>query len=347
MGIRADIGALLRRIGLGLALAWGPGAALALCDVTYRVQPGDTLAAIADLHYGDGEKWTLIYYANLDVMAPGTQDVAAGAQLYIPCPVGEITPDATPLLQPDAEMTLLTGGNYAPFTDRNWPGNGLVTELVNAALEMTPDPVPYTITWEDQWSQALLPLLDDKTHDMGFPWLRPDCEGTPEDALCATFHFSEPLMDLPIMLFVRAEGGMVYTSDADILGKTLCRPEGFFTHDLDRADRRWLSEGLITLRQPASPEACLEMLMSGEVDAATFNVFLGASKIVAMGLRGQVVPLEMPLSREALHVVISKRHWRGTTHLYRVNAGLEALRASGRYGEIVSRHLEVFWGQLN
>lgn len=87
--------------------------------------------------------------------------------------------------------------------------------------------------------------------------------------------------------------------------------------------------------------------MSGEVDAATFNVFLGASKIVAMGLRGQVVPLEMPLSREALHVVISKRHWRGTTHLYRVNAGLEALRASGRYGEIVSRHLEVFWGQLN
>ncbi|MBZ8118586.1 transporter substrate-binding domain-containing protein [Roseovarius sp. LXJ103] len=336
----------MRSVGLGSALTLIPAGALALCDVTYRVQPGDTLAAIADVHYGDGEKWTLIYYANLDMMTPGTRDVAPGAQVYVPCPAGEIAPDDTPLLQPDAEMTLLTGGNYAPFTDQTWPGNGLVTELVNAALEMTPEPVPYAITWEDQWSQDLLPLLDEKTHDMGFPWQRPDCEGTPDDALCASFHFSEPLIDLPIMLFVRAEGGMVYASDADVVGKTLCRPKGFFTHDLDRADRRWLSEGQITLRQPSSPEACLEMVMSGEVDAATFNVFLGTSKIKAMGLRGQVVPLETPLSHEALHVVISKSHWRGTTHLYRVNAGLEALRASGRYGEIVSRHLSLFWEQV-
>ena len=53
-----------------------------------------------------------------------------------------------------------------------------------------------------------------------------------------------------------------------------------------------------------------------------------------------------PLSRESLHVIISKTHWRGTTHLYRINAGLGALRDSGRYNEIVSRHLELFWEQV-
>jgi len=98
--------------------------------------------------------------------------------------------------------------------------------------------------------------------------------------------------------------------------------------------------------QAESPEACFEEVMAGRADAATFNVFLGGTKIVRMGLRGKIVPVEKPLSRETLHVVISKTHWRGTTHLYRLNAGLDALRASGRYNEIVSKHLEIFWGQL-
>jgi polar amino acid transport system substrate-binding protein len=65
-----------------------------------------------------------------------------------------------------------------------------------------------------------------------------------------------------------------------------------------------------------------------------------------MGLRGAVVPLDKPLSVEGLHVVISKKHWRGTTHLYRFNAGLAALKKSDRYAQIVSKHLGEFWDQL-
>jgi polar amino acid transport system substrate-binding protein len=45
-------------------------------------------------------------------------------------------------------------------------------------------------------------------------------------------------------------------------------------------------------------------------------------------------------------VVITKKHWRGTTHLYRFNAGLAALKQSDRYNEIVSRHLNIFWDRL-
>lgn len=328
----------------GLALVL-PGAASALCDVTYKVRPGDTLFSIAEIHYEDREKWTLIYYSNQGILN-GIEQIAPGLDVYIPCPAEDVAPDATPLKQVEAEMTLLTGGNYAPFADRGWPGEGLVTELVNAALEMSPDPVPYAIAWEDDWSQHLFPLLDQKTYDMGFPWLRPECEAVPENERCANFHFSDPLMDLPIMLFKRKGGAFTYTGDADVIGATLCRPAGYFTHDLDRADRRWLSEGRITLVQPDSPEACFQELMDGQVDAVTLNVFLGATKIVKMGLRGKVEPIDQPLSREKLHVVISKTHWRGTTHLYRLNAGLAALRENGRYDEIVARHLEIFWDQL-
>lgn len=334
---------LIRACLLGLATVL-PGSAWALCDVTYKVQPGDTLFSIAGFHYGSTEKWTLVYYANQGVLQG--QEAVPGTDVFIPCAAATVEPDATPLRQETAGMTLLTASNYAPFTDRTWPGEGLVTELVNAALELSPSPVPYAIAWEDDWSQHLFPLLDQKTYDMGFPWIKPDCAATPENELCAKFHFSDPLMELPIMLFAGEGSGFNYETDDDLVGRTLCRPAGYFTHDLDRADRRWLSEGKITLVQPASPEACFEALVAGEVDAVTLNVFLGASKIVSMGLRGKVLPVDKPLSREALHVIISKTHWRGTTHLYRINAGLAALRDSGRYNEIVSRHLEVFWDRL-
>lgn len=60
------------------------------------------------------------------------------------------------------------GVGLCAFTDRNWLGQGMVTELVNAALENTPHPVPYAITWDDNWSTHLFPQLDGKKFDMGF-----------------------------------------------------------------------------------------------------------------------------------------------------------------------------------
>jgi polar amino acid transport system substrate-binding protein len=98
--------------------------------------------------------------------------------------------------------------------------------------------------------------------------------------------------------------------------------------------------------QGKDPADCFNQVLSGKVDAATVNLFLGANLILEMGLRNKILPLEKPLSEEGLHVVISKRHWRGTTHLYRVNAGLQKLKDDGRYQEIVSRHMELFRAQL-
>lgn len=316
------------------------------CNVDYQVQGRDTLFSIAEAHYGDIDKWALIYYANQDKLAGAFLELTPGQVLRVPCPAGDTRADATPLRQSGAQMTLLTGGNYAPFTDQDWPGGGLITELINAALELAPQPVPYEIVWEDDWSKHLFPLLDEKRYDMGFPWLKPDCQAEPDNERCANFHFSEPLFLLPIMLFKQRGSDFTYESDADILGKTLCRPKGYFTHDLDRPGRRWLTDRKITLVQADTPDACFALLVTGKVDLVTVNLFLGADKIVALKLRDQVEALERPLSEEGLYVIISKRHWRGTTLLYRLNAGVAALRDSGRYKDIVAKHLEIFWQRL-
>ena len=84
------------------------------------------------------------------------------------------------------------------------------------------------------------------------------------------------------------------------------------------------------------------MLADGKVDAVSVNEFLGTVKLKELSLQGKVESLERPVGTQGLHVVISKRHWRGTTNLYRFNAGLESLKKSARYDEIVSRHIELF-----
>ncbi|WP_425038292.1 ABC transporter substrate-binding protein [Primorskyibacter sp. S187A] len=330
------------------ALVASSGAALAQCGQPQRVDAGDTLLSLATEAYGDAEQWALIYYANQDALDASGFRLAPGMTLVIPCAPGQepVAAEATPLQQVDAELTLVTGSNFAPFTDLDWPGQGMFTELVNAVLEMSPSPVPYAIAWENDWAQHLTPILDGKQADMGFPWAKPDCEKTPENYRCSQFHFSDPLVDVLIMLFVRADGDMRFDQDSDIFGKRICRPTGFFTHDLDRKGREWLSQGKITLLRAESPHACFEMVQRGEADAASVNVFTGAKVIEELGLRGEIVPLERPVSSEGLHVIISKSHWRGTTHLFRINAGLRALRASARYDEIVARHLGIFWDQI-
>lgn len=325
-----------------------PSSAEACEPAQYSVNSGDTVFTIAEQFYGDIERWSLIFYSNQSALSNPLQ-IPAGTLLTVPCPLdgSDFVAEATPLQVEDAEMMLVTGSNYAPFTDRAWPGQGMITELVNAAMEETPSPVTYSITWEDDWSKHLFPMLDSKEFDMGFPWFRPDCENTPSNERCVNFHFSDPIVELLQLLFVANGSDLTFDQDSDLYGKTLCRPAGYFTFDLDSADRQWLTRNLVALEQPATPGDCFRLLLDGQVDAVALNEFTGWTTLSDMGLRDQVAPLANPLGVQGLHVIISKKHWRGTTHLYRFNAGLKKLKESERYDQIVSRHLGVFWDRVN
>ena len=342
-------------IGLLVGTVWSaPSLALA-CAPTYVVQEGDTLFSIAETQFGDLTKWSLIFYNNPQIQAGSLLDVPVGTELTIPCPdetpivetpVTEAKPEPSrPVADPNAEIRLLTGSGYAPFADLNWPSQGMLTELVNAAFEESDAPLSYAITWEDNWA-GHSSQLGDKDFDMGFPWFRPDCEIDPSHQNCVDFHFSDPLVDLVNVLFVKSDSDMGFDSDADIEGKTLCRPARRYTYDLDRAERAWLSKGLITLEQPQTAEACFDLLMEDKVDAVALDEFSGTATLLDMDLNGSVVALPRALSVESLYVVISKQHWRGTTHLYRFNSGLANLKRSGRYNEIINRHLSYFRDQL-
>jgi polar amino acid transport system substrate-binding protein len=348
------------------------------CDRTYVLQQGNTLLSIAQDYYQERSKWSVIYYANEEALGGNLVDLPTGVTLNIPCVDGEnaaavqatatqseepaaepvvepavtqtttqtVQADPTPLQQDNAQIKLLTGSNYAPFTQKDWVGGGMFTELVNASFESAPNPLTFSIKWEDDWSKHLFPMLDGKEFDMGFPWARPNCELDPTNERCANFHFSDPVFEVLELLYTKADSTRVFADDSDIHGATLCRAKGYFSHDLEENGRLWLTNNLVELVRPATPADCFKLLAEGKVDFVAASEFLGPSTIATLGMEGQFKAMERAVSSSGLHVIISKRHWRGTTNLYRFNAGLEALKKTPRYDQIVDRHWQIYYDIL-
>lgn len=334
---------------LALMLAAGSAQADLACGTSHVVPEGQSLTDMAQAAYGDAGKWTLIHYANAAALGVGGGAIGPGMTVFVPClgtSAAAVTSDPAPLQQPDAELRFVTMALPPLLTDPEAQGGGMLTEIVNAAMEATPNPVPYAVIWDREVEANLLPAPQGQQADMGFPLARPDCAIAGAAPVCAGLHWSDPVFVLPVQLFVTQGGGMGFASDEDLEDKTLCLAEGDQAPWLDGNGRNLVADGLVTVTRAADFNACLDLLVAGDVDAVPQDIFSGVDQVYQRGLRGQVTALERPIGTESLHVVISKGHWRGTTHLYRVNAGLAAIKASGRYDEIVNRHLALYMEKI-
>ena len=326
--------------------ASAPALAQPVCDVTYTAQQGDTPSRVAQLHYANPDRWSWVTGANPDLAQGQTDPFAQGDQVFIPCMAPNAdTQAATPVSEADVMLSAPAG--LAPLVSRTWPGQGMLNALLAAALSENSAPLRHAVTWQDTGPGLDLQMLAARHLDMTVVLARPECSNNPAPAACAAFHVSDPMVELPLLLFVRPDQGFTFQSQADLSGLRLCQPAGHPTRGAGQNGTSWASDATIRLEAPASPEACFQMLMEGQVDAVALNALTGASTIAAMGLNRQVVALDRPLARQTLHIAVPKVHWRGTTLIYRVNSGLAALRASGRYDQIVDRHMAVLWNRLN
>ncbi|WP_420011088.1 peptidoglycan-binding protein LysM [Tateyamaria sp.] len=248
---------------LGLAVLGTSTPALAQsCGGTYVVAPGDSLSVIADTLYKDAGKWTAIHQANITAIGENPNAIGVGQSLSINCIDGLPTGlDGAPLViratarapEPrrtasQAKIKLITGDDFAPFTDRGLENGGLLADVVNVAMQAATGADGYDIHWINDWSAHLTPLLTEEMADMSFPWARPDCEGEPDQDRCVNFHYSKPMFEYLILLFVDKDRPVVFAQDSDLEGRTLCRPEAYTTHMLDQNGRNWVRDGKVTLK---------------------------------------------------------------------------------------------------
>jgi polar amino acid transport system substrate-binding protein len=368
----------VRHIARGCVLAvstmLGQGAASAqTCGSEYTVRDGDTLSSVAARAYGNPAQWTLIFYANQDRLGANVSLLVPGLAIRIPCPGGTsgaaapaTTPPATASQSlsgpaPDSQilissvvrhMETLTADGYPPYTGRALEGGGMLTEVVTTALNIvkveSKGKFDFGISWVNDWSAHLNPLLLTRAFDVGFPWARPNCDDPQSlsadgQLRCQRFYFSEPLYEVVTTIFVRNDSKITALRGDLISGTTICRPTGYPTSDFDQNGRQWLREGKIKLMRPATVSECFKLLAAGNVDAVAVAELVGRSAAAVEGMGDTVRELDPPLSLTSLHVIVSKAHPYARTMLYYVNSGLAKLRSSGEYDQIVERHIARFW----
>jgi polar amino acid transport system substrate-binding protein len=95
-----------------------------VCGSSYVVRGDESLSEIAVKAYRDGNKWTIIYYANQAKIGKNPSVIWDGLKLHIPCLQGEETKFTATRRASQAEtksgqLKLLTGGDFQPFTDRS------------------------------------------------------------------------------------------------------------------------------------------------------------------------------------------------------------------------------------
>jgi polar amino acid transport system substrate-binding protein len=337
------------------------------CGGDYKVQRGDSLSMIADKLYENAGQWTAIFRNNSDkIKSP--DNIRVGQTYRIPCidglPLGlanGVAVDkvvqvaaaaAVPLrVAPGTAATrkkinILTGSDFAPFTDTDLPNGGILADVVQHAMEAADPDEGFAVHWVNDWASHHEPLLSNALLDLGFPWFKPDCESQPDTYRCANLVFSESMFEVLMLMFVNSDTPIAFNRDEDLFGKTLCRPSGYSTFMFDHQGRNWLKDGKIALETPGTPGDCMRLLTEGKVDGVVLNEFLGREKISEMGLQDQVkVASGRPISIDGNHMVVHKSHPRGPELLAVFEDGLKKIKADGTYQRIVDEHMTRIWSE--
>ena len=334
------------------------------CGAVYEVASGDTLNEIATRAYGT-DNHEAIFEANSETLTSAAK-LDVGDELLLPClngespKIGTIATATSPafsmgsavaaandqtMAPGDATIAttvvLVTGSDFAPFVDTALPEGGMTAEMVRLALSNAERERPIEISVVEDW--ATHPdLIEKRTFDLGFPWYKPDCTrqerlSAPMQRSCAEFAFSEPLFEVAIGYYVRSGDALAAATEySQLSGQRICRPANHFTFDLEL-------EGLVepnaTLLTPPKASDCLAMLKQGKVDVVTLSKAVASLEITRLGLLDLIAEIPALASGQTLHAVAPKDNPVAVAYLGDINDGLAGLQESGRWYEIVARHL--------
>ena len=236
---------------------------------------------------------------------------------------------------------IITGTDWAPFTDHTEANGGMMTEVTRTALSRVLADEEYQIDFVKDWSAHLEPLLSDVAYDFSIAWFKPNCSVLPKlgensRLRCEKHAWSDPLFEMLTGYFVRTNDPNKPQTHADVMGKTICRPEAYATYMLEEYD---LVEPAINLFRPVRWEECFQALVDGQVDIVLVSTTVADDMIAQMGIGAQVEEVPQLAYVTTMHAVTSINNPRKEEQLEVINAGLRQIREDGTWFEIVQRHL--------
>jgi polar amino acid transport system substrate-binding protein len=312
------------------------------CDEVYVTKTGDNLSTIARRAYGRPTAYQSIFDYNPGVLK-SPSSVPVGIELYIPCiEGGNPTPTLDQIIVPKSSDTkILTGSEYPPYVDAGLPEGGFSHELFNRAMQYQSGGTNYKIDVINDWGSHLSPLLSDGAYDLAFSWFKPDCSqsaklGESSQWRCNNLRFSETLHEVVVTFYASAGSADSIRTPSDAKGMKICRPRGYFTHDLEVMG---LVPPAVVRVAGANPTDCFERLASGEVDLVTVNADTSDRVVTELGIRDKVAEVINLATVQTLHAVGMKSNPRTRVLMLRLNKGLIGLRDNGIFRALAGKHL--------
>lgn len=347
---------LLLTTGLTIG-ATAASAQAVTCGQDYIVQPGDYLSTIAQRAYGNTGSFNLIYSANADAIGPNPGLINVGDALFIPCLNGDLgqsaanasiirdvqTTEQLPAPAADAPIRVLTATGWAPFMDEDQAQGGLLTEIINLALENADGNPAYQIDFINDDGAHLQPLITDHAYDISIGWSRPNCDlmDKLEDESqfrCNNLDFSAPLYE-EVLGYFSVSSDPVFTDHAELIGKSICRAEAYTLAPLEEVDL--VAPAVTIVRAPTAAD-CIDVVLDGKADIALVAVDVADGRINALDATSRIQMHEALTFVDVLHAVIAKSHPQNEEILAVVNNGLTNIKDSGVWFATVRRHMTAF-----
>jgi len=318
------------------------------CGTDYTVKPGDYLSTIAKQVYGEFGAYDLIYSYNQDVIGANPEVITPGLVLQIPCFESETT---IPTVQPppstntnedanDPPYRFVLYNQWAPFLDENSESGGMLTEIVQRALEESDTKPEYKMHFVSDFNFILDPLLVDHAYDMSVGYTKPKCEkyddlGEESRLRCDTLHWSQPLYEEVIAYHSLTELPSL-NQHSELFGKRICRPDGYTTADMDTAG---VKEPAVTMVRPQTAADCVAALIDGTADFAALAIDVAQGHAKELDAESLIKVHESLNHASTVHVVIAKSHPKSDNMMSVVDNGLDKLKNSGDWFNIVRRHM--------
>lgn len=299
---------------------------------TYVVKRGDSLSRIARRFYGNSVLWQPILNANADKIQRGGRLIFPGTRLIIPnldAAAPEI--EAVVVEEGTPALSIVTGNDYAPFTDKNLPDGGLFTDLVRTAMGRAGYDAEVEFL---PWDYALR-ATQKGTFKASFPWY--DTTDRREN-----LWYSRPVYEVLIVVYHKTGAPLQFEGIDDLDGLNLCRPAGYFDDDI----REKVEAGQIIRTAPDTPANCFELLVEGDVDVVSLSAMVGNGEIIKLGFDEEVEVADTPLAIRPLHIVYPKFDPRSRGTMGKIDRELKLMDEDGTTAAIIEKHLRAHFDAL-
>ena len=299
---------------------------------SYTVRRGDSLSRIARRFYGNSVLWQPILNANADRIKQGGRLIFPGTVLTIP-DLDAAAPDVQTVRANEGspKLSIVTGNDYAPFTDKDLPDGGLFTDLARTAMTRAGyDPDIEFLPWE-----YAMKATRKGTFKASFPWYET------EDRRQALW-YSRPVYEVLIVVYHKTGAPLEFEGIDDLDGLNLCRPEGYFADDIAAK----VANGRIIRTAPETPADCFRMLVEGDVDVVSLSAMVGNGEIIKLGLDDQIDVADTPLAIRPLHIVYPKFDARSRGTMGKIDLELRRMEADGTMATIIEKHLRAHFDGL-